>query len=62
MTKKFKMIKIWQEELRKAANPEKIKIFMSFFKTGKGEYGEGDKFIGLSVPENRRVAKKYFDV
>ena len=61
MTKKFKMIKIWQEELRKAANPEKIKIFMSFFKTGKGEYGEGDKFIGLSVPENRRVAKKYFD-
>ena len=55
------MIKIWQEELRKAANPEKIKIFMSFFKTGKGEYGEGDKFIGLSVPENRRVAKKYFN-
>ena len=55
------MIKIWQEELRKAANPEKIKIFMSFFKTGKGEYGEGDKFIGLSVPENRRIAKKYFN-
>ena len=60
------MVKIWQEELRKAANPEKIKIFMSFFKTGKGEYGEGDKFIGLSVPENRRIAKRYsncdFDV
>ena len=55
------MIKIWQEELRKAANPEKIKIFMSFFKTGKGEYGEGDKFIGLSVPENRRIARKYLD-
>ena len=55
------MIKIWQEELRQAANPEKIKIFMSFFKTGKGEYDEGDKFIGLSVPENRRVAKKYFN-
>ena len=55
------MIKIWQEELLKAANPEKIKIFMSFFKTGKGEYGEGDKFIGLSVPENRRIAKKYFN-
>lgn len=56
------MVKIWQEELHKKANPEKIKIFMSFFKTGKGEYGEGDKFIGLSVPENRRVAKKYFKV
>ena len=55
------MIEFWQEDLRKAANPEKIKIFMSFFKTGKGEYGEGDKFIGLSVPENRRIAKKYLD-
>lgn len=55
------MIKIWQNELRKAANPEKIKIFMSFFKTGKGEYGEGDKFIGLSVPENRKIAKKFFN-
>ena len=53
------MIEFWQEDLRKAANPEKIKIFMSFFKTGKGEYGEGDKFIGLSVPENRRIARKY---
>lgn len=55
------MTKIWQEELLNAANPEKIKIFMSFFKTGKGEYGEGDKFIGLSVPENRKIAKKYFN-
>lgn len=55
------MIKIWQNELRKAANPEKIKIFMSFFKTGKGEYGEGDKFIGLSVPENLKIAKKFFN-
>lgn len=55
------MIEFWQEDLRKAANPEKIKIFMSFFKTGKGEYGEGDKFIGLSVPENRRIARKYLD-
>lgn len=56
------MIEIWQEELRNAANPEKIKIFMSFFKTGKGEYGEGDKFIGLSVPENRKIAKKFYNL
>lgn len=55
------MENLWQDELRKAANPDKVKIFMSFFKTGKGEYGEGDKFIGLSVPENRKIAKKYFD-
>lgn len=55
------MENLWQDELRKAANPDKVKIFMSFFKTGKGEYGEGDKFIGLSVPESRKIAKKYLD-
>lgn len=49
------MIKSWQKDLRDAANPNKIAVFMSFFKTGKGEYGEGDKFIGLSVPENRKI-------
>ena len=54
------MLKNWQEELQKVAHPEKIKIFQSFFKTGKGEYGEGDKFIGVSVPDNRKVAQKYF--
>ena len=55
------MIKSWQNDLRNAANTDKIAVFMSFFKTGKGEYGEGDKFIGLSVPENRKIAKKYID-
>lgn len=55
------MVEKWQSELRAVAQPEKIKILSSFFKTGKGEYGEGDKFIGLTVPENRRVASKYFD-
>lgn len=55
------MIKKWQHELRMAAQPEKIKIFLSFFKTGKGEYGEGDKFIGLSVPDNRKIANLHFN-
>lgn len=54
------MLKNWQEELQKVAQPEKVQIFQSFFKTGKGEYGEGDKFIGVAVPNNRKIATKYF--
>ena len=55
------MIQKWQAELREKASPEKIETLSRFFKTGPGQYGEGDIFIGLSVPANREISKKYFD-
>lgn len=55
-------LKNWQDQLLKNSNPGKIKILSSFFKSGKGEYGEGDKFIGLNVPINRKISKQFYNL
>lgn len=39
-------------------NPEQRKVLMGFFKCGKGQYGEGDEFLGLKVPETRAIVKE----
>lgn len=46
-------------ELQSAGSPEKAIHLSRFFKTGKGEYGEGDLFFGVTVPEQRNIAQKY---
>lgn len=51
-----------RREFAARANRKKAARAMSFFKTKKGEYGAGDFFLGLTVPETRFLAKKYQDV
>ena len=48
-----------QNELRALADPGQARHQMRFFKTGPGEYGEGDRFLGIRVPKQRIIARKY---
>ncbi len=46
-------------QLQIIANPEKALLLQGFFKTGEGQYGEGDLFMGITVPQQRSIAKNY---
>lgn len=48
-----------RQALTEKANPEKAAFFPRFFKCGPGEYGEGDQFLGVTVPEQRKVARRF---
>ena len=54
-----RLINIIIDELLLSSTDEKRNILPRFFKTGKGEYGEGDKFLGVSVTDVRKVAKNH---
>lgn len=47
------------KEITSLANPKNAEALHKYFKTGKGEYGEGDIFLGLKVPQSRSLSRKY---
>ena len=57
-----KITKIITSELQALSDDEKREIFPKFFKAGKGEYGEGDHFLGVTVPNIRAIAKLHKDI
>ena len=50
------------DSLQELADKEKAKFLQKFFKTGKGQYAEGDIFWGIKVPETRQIAKTYRNI
>ncbi len=51
-----------RRDFKRLSSPAKAKSSAWFFKTGKGQYGAGDKFLGVTVPQQRGLVKKYHDL
>jgi 3-methyladenine DNA glycosylase AlkD len=54
------MIRALKKELREMADPDRAKLSDRYFKTGPGGYAEGDRFLGLTMPNQRYLIKKYW--
>jgi len=53
------MLNKLKKDLEKVADSKQAKIFQKFLKTGAGEYGEGDIFLGIKVPVTRQIISNY---
>ena len=53
------MLEALRKEMRTLADPAKARVMQGFFKTGPGQYGQADVFVGIAVPQSRLIAKKY---
>lgn len=51
-----------QVALRAIGNPDKVEHSKRFFKTGPNQYGFGDEFLGITVPEQRKIAKQFSQI
>lgn len=56
----MKCLQLVKDELQGYVDKEKTDFLPRFFKTSPGEYGEGDKFIGVTVPNQRKAARKFY--
>ncbi len=59
MSRSTQIVKGIQAEMEALGNPRDAQFLQRFFKTGPGQYGEGDRFRGIRVPVVREVAKRY---
>jgi 3-methyladenine DNA glycosylase AlkD len=51
-----------KQNLKRLGNPERARFALRYFKTGPGQYGAGDRFLGISAPVLRKTAKEYKDL
>ncbi|MBR3899624.1 MAG: DNA alkylation repair protein [Elusimicrobiaceae bacterium] len=56
----MKIADIILQHLSDLSNPKTAAVQLRFFKTGPGEYGEGDRFLGVTLPQTRHVVKEFF--